>query len=143
MICGTWYVDHARSGYTLILQREPVSPLASEPSGGDPIKYCRLRFDFHENGDFVDSYMAPCGNDGWIHHWTGSWKLGEDDRTLILQVENYPVRSGVDNLKPSESYKKGQEFHIIEITKEEMQLELQSKEHVRLKLYQYVRRESY
>jgi len=71
---------------------------------------------------------APCGNDEFIHQWTGNWKLGEDERTLILQIENYPVRRSNEKLRPSEAYKREQEFHIIEITKEAMQVQFKDPE---------------
>lgn len=111
LICGTWSAKSLGSDGCWLLQREPV-------------EYGQW-FEFHEDGGFVDGYSAPCGNDSWLHHWTGNWKFGEDGRTLILKIENYPVRSRFQLLRPTESYRKGQEIRIIKITKEQMQLQVE------------------
>lgn len=42
------------------------------------------RMEFHYNGDFVDAYSAPCGNDSNIHHWTGHWTLDQDHMQLTM-----------------------------------------------------------
>ena len=140
LICGAWYAKFLGCDGCWLLQREPVVP-ASPESGWDvqPREYGQW-FDFHEDGGFVDAYYAPCGNDALLHRWTGNWEFGEGGRTLILQIENYPVRSKFQMLRPTEAYRKGQEIHIIEITKEQMQL--QFKDPVEL-LWEYAKHNPY
>lgn len=61
-IYGVWYEapsDGAKDSW--VLKREPCCP---EGWG--------QRLEFQENGEFVDSYSAPCGNDGGLHHWSGN-----------------------------------------------------------------------
>src|SRR5689334_22592007 len=114
LIYGSWYLESPTLDGSWLLQREHVVP-----GPGSEVETCGYGqwFEFHENGEMVDYYSAPCGNDEWLHRWTGTWKLGEGGRTLIMQIENYSVRGSCGRLKPSEAYKKGQEFCIIEITK--------------------------
>jgi hypothetical protein len=122
-ICGIWSVDHIPNSTDLILQRAPIVPTSSEPDGTElGRRWHGQEFAFHENGEMVDFYSAPCGNDERLHHWSGKWKWNEEERILFLQVENYPERGGFSTVKPSEAYKKGQEFHITEMTEQMMKL---------------------
>jgi len=118
-LCGTWEVGFTET--RLILRREPAQPTQSGREYG-------LRFEIRDNGEFVEYFTAPCGNDQFIHHWIGNWKLSEDDQTLILQIENHPIRFPSEKLRPTEAYKKGQEFEIIERADEEVQLQLKALE---------------
>ncbi len=124
-ICGMWSVNRFPNSKDLLLQRKPIVLESSELGGIGPLSDYGHQFIFHENGEMDDSYSAPCGNDGQIHHWSGKWKWNEVERILFLQVENYPVPkwlSGFSTVKPSEAYKKGQEFHITEVTEQMMKL---------------------
>lgn len=115
-IYGVWY-EASSDGATdsWVLKREPCCP---EGWG--------QRLEFQENGEFVDSYSAPCGNDGGFHHWSGKWKWNEDQRLLVLQVENCPDYSDIslaDFVKPSVAYKSGVEFFILELTDQRLRLQ--------------------
>jgi hypothetical protein len=122
-ICGMWSVYHIPTSHELLLQREPI---ISESSETDRTALLSMwhgqQFIFHENGEMADFYSAPCRNDEQIHQWIGKWKWNEEKRLLFLQVENYPEPEGFSTVRPSEAYKKGQGFHITEMTEQMMKL---------------------
>jgi hypothetical protein len=122
-ICGIWSVDHVPNSRDLLLRREVVVLKPTESNGEELLsRWHGQEFVFHENGEMIDFYSAPCGNDGQLHHWLGKWKWNEEEHTLFLQVENCLETSPFGTLKPSESYKKGQEFYITEMTEQMMKL---------------------
>jgi hypothetical protein len=127
MICGIWSVDYSPVSKELLLQREPINSVSSEADRAELLRmWYGQQFIFHENGEMVDFYSAPCGNDGQIHQWTGKWQWNEEERLLFLQVESYPETNPFNTVKPSEAYKKGQEFQITEMTEQMMKLKLKN-----------------
>ena len=129
LICGIWYLDlfaNDKQPYLvlqkgdLLLQKEPIYPMPAD-MGSDEIRGWGQRFEFRENGDLVDSYGAPCGNDSQLHRWSGKWMWNEEGQSLLLRIENYPEYPFC-NVKPSEEYKSGEEFYITEATRQRIQL---------------------
>lgn len=125
-ICGIWSVSHDDfpNFQDLVLQRQPIVPESSELARtGLPSRWSYgQQFVFHENGEMVDFYGAPCRNDGQIHRWAGKWEWNVEESILFLQVENYPESGGFSTVKPSEAYKKGLEFQVTEMTEQVMKL---------------------
>lgn len=117
---GIWYGGPAAP--EMILVRKPAYPIDSKSDGESPVRGFFQRFEFYEDGTFLDEWTPICGNEGRIHSWTGNWRLSEDGQTLVLQIENYSVTGYLSRLQPSESYKRGQELQIIEITEEMLKL---------------------
>ena len=115
-IYGVWYMnDSASCGNSWVFQRDRKKEYEWGQS-----------FEFKDNGEFVDSYSGPCGNDGFIHDWSGKWKYNKGERILFLQIENCPDYSELglaDFVKPSEDYKAGEEFFILELTRGSMRLQ--------------------
>ncbi len=127
-ICGIWSVDRFIDSKDLLLQRAATGPELSEMDGTALRRRWRgQEFVFRENGEMIDFYSAPCGNDGQIHQWTGNWEWNEEESILFLQVESYPETNPFSTVKPSEAYKKGQEFHIAEMTEQMMKLKPRKK----------------
>ena len=127
LICGLWYAD-ALGRMDLTLKRKQPVPT---PDGGFQESAYGHWFDFKENGEFVDYYSAPCGNDGRLHHWVGSWQLRNEGQTIFLQIEDYRANGISGKLRPTEGYKEGLELQIVEITEQEMRLKFKEIEDTR------------
>lgn len=129
LIFGTWYLDQNANakGYLvlqkghLLLQNEPLYPMPSDMGGEGEITGRGQRFEFRENGDFVDSYSEECGLDSQAHQWSGKWVWKEEEQSLFLRIETYPASNGF-YVKPSEEYKHGEAFYITEVTRQTIQL---------------------
>lgn len=44
------------------------------------------RIEFDKQGQFVDAYSAPCGNDQNIHHHQGKWMLNRETMVLTTTI---------------------------------------------------------
>lgn len=113
MIHGVWWEDSETRRGTLVLKRESLAP----SDWGQ-------RYDFQENGKLIDSYTAPCGNDFYIHTWSGKWIFDRERGLLLMQIETVDHAGYMESMpcNPPEDYKQGREFFITELTEQRMVL---------------------
>jgi hypothetical protein len=80
LLPGIWYLQNSypETADSLVFGREPRWP----NNYGD-------RIEIFGNGDIIDAYSAPCGNDGRLHAIKGSWALDSDTRVLNSTVKIY------------------------------------------------------
>ena len=59
-----------------------------------------------------------------LHSWSGKWKLDEEENILSMQIENVESSGWMPDQPslPSEDYKNGREYRIIELTEQKMLL---------------------
>lgn len=100
-IIGGWKPIYKRNESTDTLAFSRRSPIESFP------EYYGQRFTISRNGDFVDSYSAPCGNDGNIHYTVGKWKYNSETQVLETTI---PID------------KKGKRFKVILVTGDTLKL---------------------
>lgn len=116
LIYGVWYEGHSQPSHgRLVLRREPPAP--------DPCDWGQ-RYEFQENGNLIDAYTAPCGNDYSIHTWSGRWEFDRERDLLLMQIEKVDF-AGIMELypcNPPEDYKQGRKYFIAELTEERMVL---------------------
>jgi len=125
LIRGVWFVDipEARKGGLLLRKIVPTLEEEQNPGrlnlvGGDHLE-------FQANGRLIDYYSAECGMDPNIHTWSGKWKFDKEENLLSMQIESVESSGymyGQPSL-PSEDYKTGREYKIIELTEQTMLLE--------------------
>lgn len=109
-IHGVWYLsDSRRPDGSWLLKRDSDYPMG-----------WGQRFEFHVNGVFVKAYSMRCAVQEPIHHWTGIWKWNDETGILFAQVKDH--RELAFDMKPSEDYLRGREFHVIEASDERMVL---------------------
>ena len=122
LICGVWFefVNEACNGGLLLQKMMP--PLEDELRPGFLIGGSSL--EFQENGRLIDRYSAWCGVDPNLHSWSGKWKLDEEQNILSMQIENVESSGCMPDQPslPSEDYKNGREYKIIELTEQKMLL---------------------
>lgn len=77
---GTWYVVNGwpATKDTLVFKRVSRAPR----NLGD-------RIEIFENGEMIDAYSAPCGNDNRSHHTKGKWTLDKNEMIIITTVPIY------------------------------------------------------
>lgn len=77
---GTWYVVNGWPAIkdTLVFKRVSRAP----QNLGD-------RIEIFENGEMIDAYSAPCGNDDRIHFTKGKWTLDKNEMTITTTVPIY------------------------------------------------------
>ena len=78
-LIGTWYLIKQGTKDTLTFSSTSVS------------RGYGSRIEIYRNGDFVDAYGAPCGNDGQIHNDKGKWTF--DTNTSVFTT-TIPIDNG-------------------------------------------------
>ena len=71
---GVWYVVNQSTQDSLVFKRKSNLPY----NWGS-------RIEFNENGEFVDSYSARCGNDSSHHNDKGTWYI-EKNGIIITSI---------------------------------------------------------
>ena len=122
-IRGVWLVDIPEACNGGLLLRKKVLPPETEQSPGS-MTWDGSTVEFQENGRLIDKYSAWCGMDPNLHSWSGKWKLDEEQNTLSMQIENVEFSGCMPEQPsiPSEDYKNGREYKIIELTEQKMLL---------------------
>ncbi|HXF38310.1 MAG TPA: hypothetical protein VN687_01235 [Blastocatellia bacterium] len=125
LIRGVWFVDipEGCNGGLLLKKRVPPPPETGQNPGF--LTSYGFTIEFQKNDRLIDRYSAPCGMDPNIHSWSGKWELDVEQNLLSMKIDNIEF-SGIMTDQPSipsEDYKNGREYKIMELTEQKMLLE--------------------